>query len=219
MSDRGARDRFAGRVAIIGWGSLIWDLDDLAPRVAGDWAIGAGPSLPLEFSRISPKRKRALAVCIDTEAGAPCPTSAIASIRDDPAAAARDLMARERARSLGQIGFVAADGAGRTANPALRARMEDWCAATGATGAVWTDLEANFAEIRGAPFSVAAGLRYLGALRGESRREAVRYIEQAPVTTDTPLRRALSATPWWRRAAAEILGGPCRRADGPPSRG
>ncbi|SVC10487.1 uncharacterized protein METZ01_LOCUS263341, partial [marine metagenome] len=37
-------------IAIIGWGSLLWDLDNLTPFVQGDWAINAGPRLPLEFS-------------------------------------------------------------------------------------------------------------------------------------------------------------------------
>ena len=85
------------RVVIIGWGSLIWDLADLAPHVSGEWRMEAGPRLPLEFSRISPKRKMGLAVCIDPEAGAPCATHAILSTRRDVMAAAADLARRERA--------------------------------------------------------------------------------------------------------------------------
>ena len=54
-----------GRIAVIGWGSLIWDLDNLAHLITGDWMMGAGPSLPFEFTRVSPKRKMGLAVCPD----------------------------------------------------------------------------------------------------------------------------------------------------------
>ncbi len=43
-----------------------------------------------------------------------------------------------------------------------------------------------------------AGLDYLRALEGDSLAEAQRYIRRAPWTTRTPLRRALSADPWWR---------------------
>ncbi len=41
------------KIAILGWGSLIWDRRDL--QIAGDWQQG-GPVLPIEFSRIYPTR-------------------------------------------------------------------------------------------------------------------------------------------------------------------
>ena len=77
-----------------------------------------------------------------------------------------------------------------------------WVEATGAAGAVWTDLEPNFAEVRGEPFSIPRAVAYLQGLTGESREEAVRYIDCAPASTDTPLRRALAGATWWRDAAA-----------------
>ncbi|MEM8597347.1 MAG: hypothetical protein AAGF76_12885, partial [Pseudomonadota bacterium] len=65
------------RYAIIGWGSLLWDMDGLEPYVSGAWMLRAGPRLPLEFSRVSPKRLMGLAVCIDPVEGTPCPTHAV----------------------------------------------------------------------------------------------------------------------------------------------
>ena len=100
-----------GRVAVIGWGSLIWDLDDLAPKVAGDWLMRAGPELPFEFSRISPKRKMGLVVCIDPNDGTPCPTHAIRSVRSDIHAAAGSHRAKAKPASHKQ----AASAAPRTA--------------------------------------------------------------------------------------------------------
>lgn len=192
-----------GRIAVIGWGSLIWDLDDLAPKVKGEWLMGCGPALPFEFSRISPKRKMGLAVCLDPEHGDACRTNVVVSIRRDIHRAAEDLRQRERAPVVERIGAFCAD------TGFLRARLDPvgeavraWVAATGAAGAVWTDLEPNFEEVRGEAFSVARGAAYLRGLTGESREEAVRYIEYAPPATDTPLRRALSGEPWWREAAA-----------------
>lgn len=189
----------AGRIAVIGWGSLLWDLDDLAPKVAGGWAMGAGPRLPLEFSRISPKRLMSLVVVIDPDHGADCPTHAIASIRDDIHHAAEDLRARERAGDVAQIGAVCAvTGFGRSAHPAIAARVAAWCARVGARGAVWTDLPRNFEAETGGPFSVAAGLAYLKGLTGAGAAAARRYIDGAPAATDTPLRRSLTQAPWWR---------------------
>ena len=198
-----------GGVWILGWGSLIWDLDDLAPKVSGPWRMAAGPAVPLEFSRVSPKRKMGLAVCIDADHGAPCPTHAIASRRANPLDSREDLAARDRA-PLDRIGVWCArtgQGEGRSA-----ARVAAWCEATGAAGAVWTDLTSNYLEHHGERFSLDHAEAYLSGLRGESRDEAVRYIQNAPRGTDTPLRRRLASRAWWRREAARVArldaGGP-----------
>jgi hypothetical protein len=185
----------SGPIAILGWGSLIWDLDDLAPRVAGPWAMRAGPRLPMEFSRISPKRRMGLVLALDPEMGAPCATHAIRSRRDDLGTARADLAARERA-PLGRIGWAGPRG-GESRLPEVAEAVARWCAAGGWAGAVWTDLEPNFAEHAGRAFSVPEGDAYLRSLAGESLSEAHRYIRQAPATSRTPLRRALAVDPWW----------------------
>ena len=96
------RDTFV----ILGYGSLIWDLDDLAPHVELPWYMHAGPAMPMEFSRISPKRKMGLVVVLDAEHGEPCATHAVRSRKEDIHAVADDLKARERATDLKYIGAV-----------------------------------------------------------------------------------------------------------------
>lgn len=194
-----------GRIAVIGWGSLIWDLDDLAPKVEGAWLMGGGPVLPMEFSRVSPKRLQALAVCLDPKYGDPCQTNAIISFRDDIHEAAEDLRARERAQRIDQIGHIhPASGALHTRIPALGPILAEWCEVTGAAGAVWTDLDDNFEGITRIPFTLPNAVTYLNGLTGASREEAVRYITLAPAATDTPLRRALMEVAWWRKEAADV---------------
>jgi len=189
-------------IRILAYGSLVWDLDDLAPHVRGDWDLGAGPSVPIEFARVSLKRKRALALVIEPDHGADCITHAIDSVRADIHEAAADLARRERTTDIAHIGAVCLDtGFRRSSSDRIAARVAAWCEATGARGAVWTDLPTNFLQSTGAPFSVEAAVAYLQALRGESLEEAVRYIENAPAATDTPLRRRLAADPWWRSLA------------------
>jgi hypothetical protein len=193
-----------GRYAIIGWGSLIWDLETLGDHVRGGWALGAGPRLPLEFSRISHKRKGALAVCLDPEHGVGCATNAIRSARGRIEAAIEDLARRERA-PVERIGALCLEsGQAQGSKPEVAEAVRRWCEARGWAGAVWTDLPSNFAEELGTPFSVPRALAYLRALGGESRDEAVRYIEQAPPATDTPLRRALAAADWWVAEARRL---------------
>lgn len=202
------------RIAIIGWGSLLWDLENLTPHVEGDWRLTEGPALPLEFSRISPKRKLGLVVCIDPEHGVPCATHAILSVRADLDAARQDLARRERA-PLPLIGLWCA----RTGRAEGRGApfVADWAAAQGLAGAVWTDLEPNFAAHRGEPFALDRAVDYLAGLTGESLEEAVRYIVNAPRWTDTPLRRRLAALDWWRAEAARLSPRPPEAAPGPAS--
>jgi len=190
--------------AILGWGSLIWDLENLAPHVRGDWAMGAGPALAMEFSRISPKRKWALAVCLDGRFGLPCATHAIASVRDNIHDVISDLARRERALEQ-RIGAVClASGHRSGSSPAVIEGVCRWCLAEGWTGAVWTDLRPNFEAQLDEEFSVSRAVAYLRTLTGDSLDEAVRYIENAPAATDTPLRRALAADEWWRGEARRL---------------
>ncbi|MCI4662238.1 MAG: hypothetical protein MRY63_10530 [Neomegalonema sp.] len=185
------------RIAVIGWGSLIWDLDNLTPHVTGAWGIGSGPALPLEFTRISPKRKMALTVVIDRAHGADCPTSHITSTRREIEAAVADLAARERvpAHRIGWVDTQRDDGFGP--DPVTLAEVGLWCRDNGMSGAVWTELPANFTEVTRQPFGFDNALSYLKTLDEASLVEAKRYIEEAPRTTVTPLRSALSQDPWW----------------------
>ena len=190
-------DAAGPRIAIVGWGSLIWDLDDLAPKIRGGWRLGAGPALPLEFSRISRKRGGALTAVIDPNVGEASPTAVIESVRSSVSEAADDLAERERA-PLGSIGWcdVAADES-ESRLSAVSAIVMIWCRSAGWDGAVWTDLSANFATVKKQSFDVEAALAYLQTLDRAALDHAIRYIESAPLETDTPFRRALAADPWW----------------------
>lgn len=186
-----------GRYAIIGWGSLIWDLEILTPHVELPWRMDAGPSLPMEFSRISAKRKMGLAVCLDLVSGTPCPTHVVPSTRDTLVDAVTDLAARERA-PFERIGGVCVHTDASQGRPQFRNLIREWCLQNNWQGAVWTDLGSNFRELRSLTFSVTTAITYLQGLKGEGLDEAIRYIVSAPEATDTPLRRALAQNDWWR---------------------
>ena len=184
-------------IAIIAYGSLIWDEDCLAPQITGGWARGTGPALPVEFSRISPKRKQALVLVIDETAPAPVPTSVTTSRRASLHEAAHDLARRERA-PIAAIGM--ADGETFANCPeGIGRRVNAWLAAQERFGAaVWTNLPGNFRAITGKDFSHARGIRWLQSLPRESLKEGWRYITFAPRETATPFRRHLQAHPWWQ---------------------
>jgi hypothetical protein len=192
-------------IAVIGWGSLIWELEMLAPNVRGMWQIDAGPVLPIEFSRISAKRKRSLVLCIDQMSGHRCTTSLIPSTRLTMLDARRDLARRERAPE-GFIGGVCLETRQSFGRPQIAWMIWQWCEKSPYSGAVWTDLHSNYAAERELEFTVDGGIEYLKSLDDEGLDEAVRYIEKAPRGTNTPLRRALASDPWWQEHKARVLG-------------
>ena len=186
-------------IAIIAYGSLIWDEENLTEHITGGWVRGKGPMLPVEFSRVSPKRKQALVLVVDEAALAPVPTSVTTSRRQSIHEAAHDLARRERAPveaiGMAELGARAVRncpaGVGRIVNGWLEAQEKY-------RAAVWTNLPGNFSQAAGEDFSHEAGLRWLKGLGPESLEEAWRYIILAPEETDTPFRRFLARDDWWR---------------------
>ena len=178
------------RIALLGWGSLLWDKDKEFDERHGRWHQD-GPMLKLEFSRISKSRGHALTLVIDPENGMDAQVRWSLSRRPRIADAMDDLRKREKT-SRKYIGAysVAGDRSGRDEN-ALSA-IEDWAGERGLEGVVWTDLPSNFEDETGKRFSVDAAIGYLKTLRGDDREKAFRYIENAPAFVRTPLRMAFS---------------------------
>jgi hypothetical protein len=178
-------------IAILGYGSLIWDLDTLAGHVSGPWR-GGGPALPVEFSRISPKRQQALVLIVDERLGHACPTCFIRSSRTRLEEAVADLAARERCEPR----FVHTARAGKAGEKPMARTVGKWLETNGFDAALWASLPGNFESVSGKPFSHASALAWLRGLEGTSLAEARRYIARAPRSTDTPLRRYLADKDW-----------------------
>ncbi len=181
------------RIAIVGYGSLIWDLENLSPFVKGDWQIGTGPAMPVEFSRISPKRKKALVLVIDNTLDHLCQTCVIESTRNNIELAIADLAARERCKP-DMIGYVSSCGKSLH----LQASAASWLAKSGFDAVLWTSLPGNFQIEQSKAFNHKNGLDYLKTLSGDPLAEAWRYIEYAPEVTNTPFRNFLSSDPYWQ---------------------
>ena len=185
-------------IAIIGWGSLLWDLDNLTPFVQGDWAINAGPRLPLEFSLVSRKRLGALALAIDEKHGAYSPSSIILSMHSDIIEARSNLAARERT-PLDGIGFIDLEHQSHySISLTTKTLISSWLEQSGLRGVVWTDSPPNFENRTNQPFSVENAKRYLHSLSEPSLREAKRYIAKAPIGVQSPLRLSLAQETWWQ---------------------
>jgi len=177
------------KVAVIGWGSLIWQPGNLV--ILGDWSR-SGPLLPVEFSRISGDGR--LTLVVDHTDGVPVSTRHAVSGRANTEQAIEDLRVRE-GTSPNHIGFVnLPKGDKRSRIPEVGTAVEDWAAANRYDAAIWTDLPPNFEERTGKTFSVEQAILYLNGVPASVRKRALEYIEKAPPEVDTPVRRALEGT-------------------------
>jgi hypothetical protein len=192
------------RIAVLAWGSLIWDrrrlaiLEDLKPH---------GPHLPIEFCRVSGGGR--LTLVIDETFGAPCVTYVAVSAFEDLNAALTNLWIREglqneglpkNVRTHGRVGFVelASGDCGAKAmkrHPKAVAAIKAWAQANGFDAAIWTALASNFHERdkAGEQFSVAAATRYLKTLDAPNLSATLDYIRSAPPEVQTPVRTAVNA--------------------------
>lgn len=191
------------RIAVLAWGSLIWDSRELAV-VSGFEA--AGPCVRLEFSRIS--RDGRLTLVLDEEHGQSCVTYAALSANNSLDDALQNLWNREGfpdeklpedVRAHGRTGWVdiLSDTHSQRAterHPRAVAAIKDWAKENNYTAAIWTALGSNFHDSGKAaePFSVDAAIRYLDRRDKLSFARALHYIWSAPPEVDTPLRRAVN---------------------------
>jgi len=187
------------KIAILGWGSLLWDHDVGFDKQHHKWLFD-GPVLKLEFSRISKSRSQALTLVIDADNGASCRVAYTLSKRINPEDAICDLTSREETKRE-HIGLYFLDGS-RQHSRDLGAfeSISAWATSKGIDVVIWTDLESNFKKksIFGQDFSVETAISHIVALDAEGKAEAVEYIRRAPDFIDTPLRKALREYSWFR---------------------
>ena len=176
------------KIAVLGWGSLIWKTGSL--HTTGEWKTG-GPVLPIEFSRISDNGR--LTLVIDEKNGAPVPTRYVFSSLTDLRLAITDLKERENTPYRDRIGYI--DTLNNNHNswawkshPNACKIIRAWAVHQKIEAVVWTAIGPRFVEKTGEAFSPKAALRYLAILRGHKRAAALEYIREAPPEVATPVR-------------------------------
>jgi hypothetical protein len=178
------------RIAILGWGSLIYCPRSLV--LERDWQPD-GPWLPIEFARIS--RGPRLTLVIMPGRKLIRTYWALSGLRLLEAAI-RNLAARE-GTDRRNIGYLRGDGAYVGRFPQYRGRLLRWLRSVGSEAVIWTDLESNFELKAEKPFSLSNAVEYLKDLTGKEGEEAEKYVRRAPAQTDTPLRRRLRKEFGW----------------------
>ena len=182
------------KVAILGWGSLLWENADFDARHE-EWQSD-GPSLPLEFSRISSTRSGALTLVIDYAYGSLVTVAWCMSKRQYADDAVVDLRCREGC-SIKDIRSLSIPLLQEGSGPPEASVIAEWASVRHIDVVVWTGLPSNFETKRDTPFSVEHAIRYLKTLPPEGKARAAEYIWRAPKFVDTPLRDALQTQPWF----------------------
>jgi len=179
------------RIAVLAWGSLKWDRRQLV--VKGAWRDD-GPTLPLEFSRQSTDGR--LTLVIDRAHGQDCRSGWWESGLTDVDAAIVNLADREGSGSIGSIDLEIRPDQGR--DPQAVDSIRAWLREVALDAVIWTDLRSNFVKKVGLPFSIESAMSYLEQLEGQTRGLAWEYLERAPISVETPLRRRLIEEAWIR---------------------
>lgn len=173
------------KIAVLGWGSLVWDPGIL--RIASDWDT-SGPVLPIEFSRISKGNR--LTLVIDEANGVAVPTRFAISAFANLDEAIENLRAREGSPNTRPIGFSNLLDGTESQVAVQRHRkacqtIKAWAQEKDLDGVIWTALGPDFKNGR---FSVDAAVAHLRALAAADREVALAYIRNAPAEIRTPVR-------------------------------
>jgi hypothetical protein len=175
------------RIAVLGWGSLIWDPRELMLK-STEWHED-GPRLPIEFARISKDGRLTLVTYPGAE---PQPTLWAESGLTDLGAARENLRAREgKTCRLNSIHALTRAGGSSEAglDRATRESVAEWLETRpNLDAAIWTGLSSNWREERCREYSVDDALAYLRSLHGQQRQSAAEYIAKAPQQVQTALR-------------------------------
>src|SRR5258708_22816221 len=186
-------------IAILAWGSLLWE----GGREFDDWHDEwhyDGPSLKIEFSRISNRRLGALTLVIDDECGSPVTVAWCRSKRRNVDDAIRDLRGREDTITE-NIGRVVLNHKGEpSSNSTTKSDpIVTWASEKKVDAVIWTALTSNFADKTEQPFSLNAVIAYVKALNVEGKLKAAEYVWRAPTFVQTPIRTALQQEPWFSK--------------------
>ncbi len=177
------------RIAVIGWGSLIWCPGSLK---LASWWHKSGPNLPIEFSRVSSDDRLTLVI---TPGANKVMTLWALSACNDLRDAADHLITREKTSSK-YVGRI--HSAEDLSNDNIVRDISVWLTAQALDGAVWTALPPqtpeNWTESEMTP---EGAVIYIRSLDDSARSLAERYIRNAPEQIETPIRKKLREEFGW----------------------
>lgn len=170
------------QIACIGWGSLIWNPENL--KCTNEWQSN-GPLLPIEFTRIS-KDKR-VTLIID-EAAKPIQTLWSLMNTENLREAIESLKEREKSE---KIDFVTATEA---SEDPVKHKIIEWLRLYHLDAAIWTSLSYKQNSTRPSIDDIVAHLK---SLNQSDRTRAEEYVRKAPKQIMTEYRKRIEEELGW----------------------
>ena len=184
------------KIAIVAWGSLVWNPGCLP--FSGLWQQ-CDLKLPIEFSRKSSDGR--LTLVVDFEHGCESPMYIALSARTELSDAVADLRDREQT-IIARIGWYDKNKSRKKTSEArttdselekslhtkVAKRVAKWIKSTDYDAAIWTALASNYLKEMKSNFSIDHAMNYLSKLGDKEKRLAFDYIHRAPDLIKTKLR-------------------------------
>lgn len=188
------------QIAILGWGSLIWQPKDLKFDVNIGWKEN-GPVLPIEFARISKDGRLTLVI---TPNGTDVPTLYSVSSFDSLDLAVLNLKKREGTvkENIGYYDKTKDEFFPPNFPIKEKDNIKNWIQTTDFDAVIWTNLPENW-EIRNEEKVVIKTinpndrLEYLQNLKGSESDLAEEYIRNTPKQIATKYRKKIMETLGW----------------------
>ncbi|NHN26107.1 hypothetical protein FIA58_010505 [Flavobacterium jejuense] len=176
------------KIAILGWGSLIWNPEILNFDRELGW-IGTGPILPIEFSRISRNGRLTLVICKD---GSDVQTLYSFSAEKNIDSALKNLKKRE-GTTLKNIGYyIKSSEQFFPSDFEFKQNVLDWISENDIDAVIWTNLNENWKD------KTQNRLEYLESLDKERKELAREYIKNTPEQINTTLRKQIEVKLNWK---------------------
>ena len=185
------------KIAILGWGSLIWNPGNLGidkNEGKNGW-FDDGPMLPIEFARISKGPRLTLVILPGSEEVKTL--YAISNLKKLEQAIS-NLRERESCniKSIGVYNKLEKSFSD-TKFP-FKKNIETWMERQKEIEAIlWTDLPGNFQEKTGLKLSEENAITYLNSVLSSELAEAENYIRRTPTIVETPIRKIIEQKLGW----------------------
>lgn len=185
------------KIAILGWGSLIWQTKELAFNKSFGWKKD-GPILPIEFARISKDGRLTLVI---TENGTKIPVLYILSNYHILEEAILNLAVRE---GSGRNGIGSYDKSKDTFSSKFlfKDEIKNWIKNTDFDAVIWTNLGENW-NIKNDKGDIIRQIEperrieYLKELKGHTSAIAEEYIRRIPHQIVTAFRKKIESKLNW----------------------
>jgi len=188
------------KIAVLGWGSLIWNPKRKSGELnlADDKWFSDGPTLPIEFARIS-SDKRLTLVLFPAAKKVPVLWAMMALNNLDEAINNLREVEGIPAFSRDRIGYVnLQSGEQRSSVVAdIADEIRRWACMKKVEAVIWTDLPPKFEEETGIKFTEENVTSYLNNPPDDSKKKAEEYIRRVPRQIRTGFRSAIEKTLGW----------------------